>query len=1054
MSEQESRSEAGQRELAQPLWGRWPVGLERLGVTLLLWFELGYFLWDLGVGGGAVADEITVLFHYFNVFAVLVGFFLTWSQWFKQHWRLLALVTCSAALAGTAGLCMHAGGAEPLVFSISFILPCAGFLVLWSARWQAALTAVAGLSYLGTLLWLRSWAGGAALQLLTLAALAGAAEFGVILREVYRRSLGAHVRAVRQSEERLSAELARSTAVVAEKEKLLKQLCESERRLQQIFAMSTDLVTVNRLADGRYLDVNAAFCRLAGYGREEVIGKTVRELNLAASEEQWVRFRAQAVAGTVHNFEAELCSRDGRLTPVLISSVIVERDGERCVVSFGRDISERRQAEQRLRDSEAKLKKLFETSPDAITVNEFESGRYLEVNPGFIRSFRQVGREGALGRTAEELGIWPSRQALKEFLGQLREKGAVHNMQVEFSTEAGPVPSLLSAALVELGGRLCVVSYVRNIAELKRAERELIAAREAALAASRAKSEFLSSMSHEIRTPMNAVLGMGELLWETELGPEQRRYLDIIRRNGETLLNLINNILDLAKVESGRLGLERVEFNLRELVERVAEATALRAHEKGIELVARVAPETPARLVSDPLRLRQMLLNLVGNAIKFTDHGHVLLEVAPAGSPAEAGRPDSEPLREMQGAAPAPGAKTVALEFTVTDTGIGMAPEKLAQIFEPFTQADSSTTRRYGGTGLGLAIVQRLAGLFGAEVRVASVPGQGSVFSFTARFELCAAAQDDLPPVDLAGVRVLVVDDTEANRLLLKGFLGRRGAVVTEACGGSEALSELKQAVRRGEPYRVMLLDVRMPDMDGFQVLEKLAEAPEIGACGKLTIVMLTSEDIGAKVARLRRLGVEFYLVKPIRVAELLEAISLLLGPRDGAANEKAAPELPTSASEKPPESARRATILIVDDSRDNRLLVKTYLRGSAFTVEEAEDGLAALIKFRSGRYAAVIMDLQMPRMDGYEATRAIRVWEARTRAGRTPVLALSASVFPEDVSRSLTAGCDEHLGKPVKKATLVSALSRLCGLPATNEKPEAGALRPLANGSRSLASS
>ena len=408
-------------------------------------------------------------------------------------------------------------------------------------------------------------------------------------------------------------------------------------------------------------------------------------------------------------------------------------------------------------------------------------------------------------------------------------------------------PVLISAVYLELQGQLCCLTISREISDLKLTQRELVAAREAALAASRAKSEFLSSMSHEIRTPMNSILGMADLLMETDLSEEQRRYLSTVLSNGKALLELINSILDLAKVESGRISLEAVEFDPKDLTEEVLETLAIRAHEKGLELMVRFAPEVAELALGDPLRLGQILINLIGNAIKFTEKGQVLVSVERDPNSAAAG----------------------GVKFTVTDTGIGIAADKLHLLFDAFSQADSSTSRKYGGSGLGLAIVSRLVALMHGAVGVESEPGTGSTFSFTAQFGVPTG-----PPsvrhaaVALGGTSILLVDDNSDNRLIVAELLRAQGAQVTEAATGTEA--GRPNFAREGPRYQIVMLDSAMSVQGGFEIAKQLMsggpQRPEI-------VMMLNTNDLTSKVGRLRAIGVNNHVVKPIRRAELFAAI-------------------------------------------------------------------------------------------------------------------------------------------------------------------------------------
>ena len=562
-----------------------------------------------------------------------------------------------------------------------------------------------------------------------------------------------------------------------------------------------------------------------------------------------------------------------------------------------------------------------------------------------------------------------------------------------------------------------------TISELKTAREQLIDAREAALSASQAKSEFLSSMSHEIRTPMNAVLGMCELLSETELGSEQRRYLEVMSSNGASLLDLINSILDLAKIESGRLQIERTEFDFVDLIERTLAMFAASAHGKGLELAARIAPGVPNHLVGDPLRLRQILVNLLGNAIKFTELGEVVVVV------------ENDPESKEPG----------GLRFTVSDTGIGIPADKIEAIFSNFMQVDSSTTRRYGGTGLGLAIVYRLVALLGGRIRVESRPREGSKFIFTASFGLAArtitATHQGL--LDLSGMRVLVVDDSATNREIAREMVVSVGAKVAEADSGAAALAAVQQAVESGEPFKLILLDMRMPEMDGLEVATRIRR--EFRRDAPL-ILMLSSDDLTPQLARLREAGLNAYLVKPITRRELFQAISKVLA-EDESVRVVAAAE-PTSPMAPPPvDLLPAARILVAEDSPDSRLLISAFLRHTRCQLDFAENGQIAVEKFTRNRYDLVLMDMQMPVMDGYAATRAIRAWELEHRVPRTHVLALTASALDEAVTKAAEAECDAHITKPIKKATLLAVIRQYAGRPAPSTDTIEADAEPLRNG-------
>lgn len=684
-----------------------------------------------------------------------------------------------------------------------------------------------------------------------------------------------------------------------------------------------------------------------------------------------------------------------------------------------------RERELQLSESEEKFRRVFETSSDVIVITDAADGSILDVNREFVDR-TGYSRAEVIGRRPSELDLWNDREEARKLAEVIKTAGFVRNVEGNFRMPSGePVNALISSVQARINGRDCVISALRDVTELRKAHEELVAAREAALAASEAKSQFLSCMSHEIRTPLNVILGSADLLADTALVPEQRHFVERVVKNGSTLLELLNSILDLTRVESGQLNLEQSPFDPAEVAERVADTLAIRTQEGKVELVVRVAPDVPATVMGDALRLNQVLTNLVGNALKFTERGEIVISV-------EADRQ---------------GGEHGGLHFAVRDTGIGISRDKFAAIFSPFAQADSSTTRRYGGSGLGLAIVQRLVGLMGGRVWLESEVGVGSTFHFTARFGMPEGGGAQAQPRDraLGGVCALVMDHNPSCRLAARDILAAHGAAVAEAANADEALAAMDHA----SPVGLVLADCSHPEAGGLELARRMRAHERLFAVP--VIATLGAHELSAGLARLRDAGVKRYVVKPLKRAELIAAaLAALNRPAAGldAAAERGAsapaapPELrrapaiaalpgahpsleespaaPRAVASVPPPAEPPCRILLADDSLDNRLLIRAYLGKTGYALDEAEDGQVAVDKLKSARYDLVLMDIQMPVMDGYSAVRRIRQWERERGARHTPIIALTASAFDETVRKAEEAGCDSHLGKPLKRATLL----------------------------------
>ena len=606
--------------------------------------------------------------------------------------------------------------------------------------------------------------------------------------------------------------------------------------------------------------------------------------------------------------------------------------------------------------------------------------------------------------TIKEENGWVVALLEEEGMTQFPSYSIKLNIKKELGWQEVDKELVFNALLIGVGVTLLIIALVRakdqQSRELKQRNivierqvaeqtKELALTRDQALEASRVKSEFLASMSHEIRTPLNAIIGMSSLLEETPLNTEQKNYISVFKKAGDTLLSLVNDILDLSKIEAQQLVLEDISFNLLETVEESVEIYALKAAEKEVELLCHVDEEINTHRIGDPARLRQIILNLISNALKFTEQGEVVVRVS--------ADPDNK--------------DDTTLRFSVSDSGIGIPAAKLESIFASFTQVDSSTTRKYGGTGLGLTISRSLSEMMGGRIWVESEEGKGSNFCFTVNLE--AVETEETEAINnnvLTGSTVLIVDDNAVCREILKSKLLARGVIVHEA-GDAKQVNNLFKNKEEIKPD-IILVDFKMPTINGFEFIEELKSH---GLKSKL-IMMLGAADLNHNMSKIKEAGIDAYLIKPIKRSELVRQLEYVHSGEVSITNENK-----KTASEN--DEIKPLKILLVEDNPDNRLLIKAYLKKLPYELVEAENGQIAVENFQQSDFDLVLMDVQMPVMDGHEATRTIRTWESENSKNATPIISLTAHAFKEEIDKCLEAGCNTHLSKPVKKATLISTI-------------------------------
>jgi two-component system, sensor histidine kinase and response regulator len=788
---------------------------------------------------------------------------------------------------------------------------------------------------------------------------------------------------------------------VSERKRREEAVRQSEEKYRLLVSNIPDIVwTADETARVVFVTPNVE--AVLGYSPDEIYESSVWYQMIHPDFAQKVSEEYQSMLTIRGQFSTEyrVQRKDGTwiwLTAKAMSSY--EREGKRYTVGLCSDITVRKQAEDARKVSEERYRRLFERNLAGILRTSLD-GQILDANRAMARCLGYASAEEvlALGLRAPDFYYDPEER--QTFVSGLEAGTVGSNYELKLRHRDGsPVWVLANVSLIEgtseTGGLRIVEGTMVEITERKRAEEEWKKAKEAAEAANRAKSEFLANMSHEIRTPLNGVLGMTDLALNTELNPEQREYLEIARSSGESLLTVINDILDFSKIEARKLDLEQIVFNPGITISSAIKILGGQAAEKRLELMYEIAEGVPRAVVGDPGRLRQVLINLVANAIKFTECGEIMVHVE---------------RRSHAG-------DDIVLAFSVRDTGIGISADKQRIIFEAFTQADASTTRRFGGTGLGLAISSHLVSMMGGEISVESEPGKGSIFRFTVALGFAFEEREELARAkiaSLAGLSVLAVDDNATNRRLLSEMLRSWGMTTTVVANASDALTCLRQTAEKWIPFSLVVIDSQMPEVDGFMLAETIKQNPQLS---QVATLILTSGGRQGESKRCREIGVSAYLTKPVGGPELLETILRVLG---GKEREKSKPELITRHLLR--ETQRFLTILVVDDNLINQRVALRLLEKQGHAVECVGSGTSALAAIEQTVFDVVLMDVEMPEMNGLETTAALRKRE-RDSGSHVPIIAMTAHALDGDRERCLSAGMDEYVAKPIDVTNLLGAI-------------------------------
>ncbi|MFA6545612.1 MAG: PAS domain S-box protein, partial [Limisphaerales bacterium] len=761
--------------------------------------------------------------------------------------------------------------------------------------------------------------------------------------------------------------------------------------------------------NGRVTFVNQRYCQEIGKTREEIIGKTDYDLFPAHLAEKYVRDDQRIIQTrkATEVVEAHFTPERGKTYVQVVKTPLFDRDGNALgIQGIFWDVTERKRMEEQLAFERDLLRALLDNVPDRIYFKDTEA-RFLQCSMAMARRLGLKDAADVMGKT--DYDFYPTELANGYYAEEqeilLTGAAIINKVECQVAQDGAEIwASVTKVPLRNRGGFITgIIGISRDITEIKLAERELQRARDAALESTRLKSQFLAAMSHEIRTPMNGVVGMIELLLDTELAPQQREFAETVHSSAYALLHIINDILDFSKIEAGKLTLETTDFDLREIIERSTELLAHRAQAKSLEIVSWIVADVPAHLRGDPVRFQQILVNLIGNAVKFTERGEVVLRV----------------FKESETDT------SVSLKFSVEDTGIGIAPDVQAKIFQAFTQADGSTTRKYGGTGLGLSISRQLVELMGGKIELRSTLGEGSVFSFAVTFEKQPGQNArEASSSRFAGARLLIVTGNAHLRHALASQANYLGMSCAGVRDGDEALRALRDAVAGVTPFDVAILDIKLAGADGLTLAQTIKG--EAGISGtKLVLLTPLGQRLDLEIMRLA--GLSGSLLKPVRLSRMEECLLRVLT-HDGHTITLPSPAETTflHRDKVPPGEIHPLRILLVEDNSVNQRVALLQLKKLGYNPDTALNGEQAVNAVQTKTYDVVLMDCHMPVLDGYAATRRIRDWEMQTASPRLRILAMTADAGRGDAEQCFAVGMDDFITKPVHLPELSAALERV----------------------------